>query len=145
MIWNNTSGEERLQFWKTFRGEITGLPINDQLDKVAQFCAAIPFGARAVDYYSPGDWPTPWEMLYHGEFCTSSISIIIFYTLVMVSSEIDVSFLLVEDDDGIYLLPLVSNQYILNYELGKVSKYSELRDNFRILKTYSKDQIKTIT
>ena len=54
--------EERLHLWKRLRVTIHDLSLQDRLSSIAQFCSKIPFGARTLDYYSPNDWPTPWEI-----------------------------------------------------------------------------------
>lgn len=145
MIWASIPGAERLSLWKKLRISIQDLEQKEQLADVANFCAHMPFGSRSVDYYSPQDWPTPWEILYHGSFCTSSISILMFYTIAMSAEHVDVDLILVEDADGIFLLPIISNRYILNYELGKISIYPEIQHSFEILKRFSKNDIKPIT
>jgi hypothetical protein len=145
MIWNTIPNEERLHLWKKLRDDIKELPLTNQLDEIAKFCSKMPFGARTLDYYSPENWPTPWEILFHGSFCTSSISLLMFYTLELLSAEPKIELYLVEDDDGIFLLPIINDQFILNYELGAVNKYSEIQDDFRVLQKYTKEQIKNIT
>jgi len=144
MIWNIVYDEERLLLWKKLREEIKELKIEEQLAAVAKFCATIPFGSRTLDYYSPQDWPTPWEILFHGSFCTSSISLLMYYTLVMASEDIDIELYIVEDDRGIYLLPVIANQYVLNYELGAVNNYPEIEPDIKVLQKYTKEQIKKI-
>lgn len=144
MIWNTISNDERLRRWKDLRVEIIGLDLDTQLKSVAEFCSDIPYGSRTLDYYSPSDWPTPWEILFYGSFCTSSISLLMFYTLSLIPIKENLEIYLVEDIDGIYLLPIIDNQFVLNYELGKVNSYSDLADSFKVLKRYSRDQIKTI-
>lgn len=145
MIWNTISNDERLRRWKDLRVEIIDKDLKDQLNSVAEFCSNIPFGSRSLDYYTPADWPTPWEILFYGSFCTSSISVLIFYTLSLIPVKEKLELYLVEDIDGIYLLPIIDNKFVLNYELGKVSDYYEIEDSFKILKRFSQDQIKTIT
>ncbi len=144
MIWNTIPNEERLRLWKNLRESIAEKSTEGQLTDVAKFCSTIPFGSRSVDYYTPADWPTPWEILFYGSFCTSSISLLIYYTLVLLPTTIDIELLLVEDDEDVYLLPFIDNQFILNYELGQVSKYPEIQDNFKVLRRYSRDEVKTI-
>ena len=141
-MWNTIHGEDRLLQWKKFRKEISGLSLDEQLSQVAKFCAGIPFGSRTLDYYSPENWPTRWKILYHGSFCTSSISLLIFQTLALIPVEADMKMLLVEDDDGPYLLPMIDNQYILNYELGVVNTIQEIGSKLEILTTFSHNQIK---
>lgn len=144
MIWNTIPNDERLRLWKLLRNDIQSLPVDQQLAEIAKFCSKMPYGARSLDYYSTELWPTPWEILFYGSFCTSSISLLMFYTYILLPDHLSIELLLVEDEDGIYLIPLVDNQYVLNYELGKVNNISDVKDDFKILKTYSSDQIKAI-
>lgn len=145
MIWNTIHGEDRLILWKKLRADLKDLPLDKQLNEVAKFCAGIPYGARSMDYYSPADWPTPWEILYHGSFCTSSISLLIFYTLALIPVSAKLDLYLVEDDAGVYLLPVVNDQFVLNRELGQVSMYLGACADVTLLKIYPQNQIKTIT
>lgn len=145
MIWNAIPDEECLRLWKNLRDSLKELSLEDQLKEVAKFCASIPFGSRTLDYYDPTDWPTPWEILFHGSFCTSSISLLMYYTFVLTAIDANVELHLVEDDDGVFLLPIINDQFVLNYELGMVSMYPEIKNNLRVLKIYRKEQIKTIT
>ena len=145
MIWNGVPNDERLRLWKNLRAEIKELPLEVQLEKLAKFCAAMPYGARTLDYYSSENWPTPWEILYHGSFCTSSISLLIFYTLTLLSPDLDVSLYLVNDSGDIFLLPVIDNHFVLNYELGEVSKYPDIQNRIEVLQKYSRHQVKTIT
>ena len=145
MIWNTIPNEERLHLWKKLREDIHSLPLDNQLTEISKFCSKIPFGSRTLDYYSPQEWPTPWEILFHGSFCTSSISLLMFYTLSLITPSPKLELYLVEDDDGLYLLPIIENQYVLNFELGSVNNYSEIQENFKVLQKYSKEEIKNIT
>lgn len=142
MFWNTIPAEERLRFWKNMRDSIKDEALDKQLQEIAKFCSYMPFGSRTMDYYSPPDWPTPWEILFHGSFCTSSISLLMFYTMILLPTTIDIELLLVEDDSDVYLLPLIDNQFIMNYELGQVSKHSDIKDNFKVLKKYARNDVK---
>lgn len=145
MIWNTIPDDERLRLWKNLRKDLLEFPLERQLEEIATFCSTIPYGARTLDYYSSEEWPTPWEILFYGSFCTSSISLLMFYTFVLVPIEAHIELFLVEDHDGIFLLPIIDDQFILNYELSKVSNYSDIKNNFKVLQVYTRDQIKTIT
>lgn len=145
MIWNILSGEDRLHRWKQLRINIKDLSLDQQLLLIADFYSKMPRGARSLDYYNPAEWPTPWEILFHGSFCISSISLLIFYTLTLVDIEHKVELYLIEDSDGVYLLPIIDDQFVLNYQLGSVNNYSEISDNFTVLQKYPKEQIKSIT
>jgi hypothetical protein len=144
MIWNSIPNEERLFLWKKLRNDITELNTQGQLTKIAEFCFSMPIGSRSLDYFSSENWPTPWEILFHGSFCTSSISLFMFHTVAL-TSDVNMELLLVEDGDGEFLLPFIDNQFILNYHLGQVSNYPDIQNEITILKRYSKEQIKAIT
>jgi len=144
MMWNTIHEGERLRLWKDLREDLKEKDLEYQLTAVAKFCSQIPFGSRTLDYYSPQDWPTPWEILFYSSFCTSSISLLMFYTLSMVQANATLELYLVEDVDGLYLLPVIDKCFVLNYELGMVSKYPEIENNIKVLKVYTQDQIKTI-
>jgi hypothetical protein len=144
IVWNSIHDEDRLALWKQLRTNISKLDIKDKLEQIARFCFSMPIGARSLDYYDPTNWPTPWEILFHGSFCTSSISLLMFHTLALSETAESIELLLVEDEDGIYLVPLVDYQFVLNYELGQVNMFSDISVNLNVLQKYSQEQIKSI-
>lgn len=144
MHWNTIPEVERIRLWKKLREDVKDSSIELQLKQVAKFCSTMPFSSRTLDYYSSDNWPTPWEILFHGSFCTSSISLLIFYTLTLLPNKENVELFLVEDKEDIYLLPIVNNHYVLNYYLGEISTYPEIERNFKVLKQYTESEIKKI-
>ena len=145
MNWNNIPNGERLRLWKKLREDIENVEFDLQLHSIARFCAQMPIGHRTVDYYTPEDWPTPWEILFHGTFCTSSISLLMFHTFCLLPDKGHTCDLFLIEDEDVYLVPIIDNQFILNYELGTISKYSDVETNFKVLKKIQQDKIKTIT
>ena len=85
--WNNSSAEERLEKWRGFRESLEDLSEEDLLNTVADFFAAVPIGARCIDFYTPESWPNPWELLYHKLFCTDSISLLIYHAFLLYRSQ----------------------------------------------------------
>lgn len=144
MNWLTIYDDDRLRHWKNLRIDIRDLPLISQLQKISAFAAEIPFGTRTLDYHDPMSWPTPWEILFHGSFCVNSISLLLFYTLILVEVDVNLELLLIEDDRGLFLLPLIDNQFVLNYESKEVSNISMIKSNAKILEKYSRNQIKTI-
>lgn len=133
--WNNSSAEERLEKWREFRESLEDLSEEDLLNNVAEFFAAVPIGARCIDFYTPESWPNPWELLYHKLFCTNSISLLIYHTLCVSLDKDRVEILLVETKEDRFLLPVVDKKHIFNYELGKVNNIKDhakikIIDNF---------------
>ena len=144
MSWNNIPDGERLHLWKNLRKDIELMPFTDQMDSVAKFFSTMPFGSRSLDYYSPAEWPTPWEIIFHGSLCKSSISLLIFYTFSLLQTGINLELHLVDDGIDSYLLPVINDQFVLNYELGKVSNYSDICAEFTHKQTFTEQQIKKI-
>lgn len=134
------SPEERLHLWLTFRNSIKRLDRDTQLEKVAEFFSRTPISSRTMDFYTPSEWMTPWEILHDGRYCESAISLLIYYTLKLIGMD-KVELWLVDDQYDRLLLPIIDNQYILNYELGKISK---LHSQIKIVDKYTQEQIPEI-
>jgi hypothetical protein len=145
MSWNNTPDHERLAMWKKLRKDIDGLPLNEKLETVAKFFSVMPFGSRTLDYYTPENWPTPWEIIFHGHLCKSSISLLIFHTFSLLHTNDVLELMLIDDGDDEYLLPVISNTFVLNYELGKVNNLQDITAELQILNTYTQKDIKAIS
>jgi hypothetical protein len=144
MSWNNIPDGERLHLWKVLRSDISSLPFDEQLDKVAKFFAHMPYGSRSLDYYSPTEWPTPWEIIFHGKLCKSSISLLMFYTFSLLHTNHKVELQLIDDSEDEYLLLVINDQFVLNYQLGVVSNYSDVCTEFTHKQTFTEQQIKKI-
>lgn len=123
--WNNSSAEERIQRWRDFRESLTNLSDEEVLNSIANFFADVPIGSRCIDFYTPDSWPTPWELLYHKLFCTSSISLLIYHTLVLALGKDRAEIVLVDTGDDLFLAPLLDKKYIFNLELGKVNNITD--------------------
>ncbi len=123
--WNNSTAEERIAMWRELREQIKNLDEEEQLNSIAEFFASVPIGSRCIDYYTPDSWPTPWELLYHKLFCTSSISLLIYHTLCIALGEDRVAVVLADTGNDRCLIPIVDKQRVFNYELGKVNNITE--------------------
>lgn len=144
MSWNNIPDAERLRLWKSLREDIVSLPLDQKLASVSKFFANMPYGTRSIDYYSSESWPTPWEIIFHGNLCRSSISLLIFYTFSLSHSIDKIELQLIDDGADEYLLPVINDQFVLNYELGMVSNYSNVESEFSVKQTFTEQQIKKI-
>lgn len=144
MHWNQTNNTQRLENWKEFRTKITELAEDSALEELAKFAAVIPFGSRTLDYYDPISWPTPWEILYANSQCTSSISLLIYYTALLSKPLIDANLVLVNDHRDQYLLLQVNGDKILNFYPNEVSPIEDLNGQFEVIRTYTKQEVKSI-
>lgn len=144
------SCDDRLRLWKNLRTDLVNLSLEEQLKEIAKFYALMPFGTRMLDYHDPSAWPTPWEILFHGSFCRSSISLLMFYTLVLLNVNEHIDLELIDDGNDVYLVLVVGytgtqDHFVLNYHLGEVSIYSDVATEFSSLKVFHKEEIKIIT
>lgn len=145
MNWNNIPGDERLRFWKNLRKDISIMSLDDQMMAVAKFFSTVPYGSRSLDYYTPMGWPTPWEIIFYSSLCKSSVSLLIFYTFSLLHTDIVVDLQLINDGEDTYLLPVINNTFVLNYESGQVNKYQNIASEIQILNTYTQKNIKCIS
>jgi len=138
--------QRRLSLWKEFKEELVHTNHNEQLKKVATFFSRTPIGSRSLDYYTPDDWSTPWEILYNSLYCRNSISLLIYYTLVTMPYYKDATQLwLIDDGEDRYLLPVVNDRYILNYELGSVSTLEDITDLITVVTKFNNNEVKQYT
>lgn len=79
MFEKHTDTEVRLMQWRDVRKNASSE--SDILDAFSQ----IKPRQRYLDYYNPDDWYNPFELLEHGCFCTTGISILLFHTLANLS------------------------------------------------------------
>lgn len=138
--WNNLNSTERISKWKQFRSDVKHVDDYEILCAVARFFADVPIGRRTLDFYTPDSWDTPWEILYDGKYCQNSVSLLMYYTLSMCLCDYDVKIILIDDGEDMYLVPLVNDRYILNYELGAVNEFDSL--DIKIKQTFEDDEIK---
>ena len=135
---------ERVDAWRTFRETLKDTDSLAILNNTAAFWADAPLGARSLDFYTPQDWPDPWEILHNGSFCQNSITLLIYYTLSLSDADLDLKIVLVDDTNDRYLILQVDGTYILNYELGITCKWKECQDNLKVIDIYDETDIKQI-
>jgi len=141
--WNCSTPEERISRWKDLRDSLDGSDEEEMLNNVAQFFADIPVGPRYIDYYTPDSWPTPWEILYDKLFCPNSISLLIYYTLLLQLGEDRIEVVLIDDKKDRFLVPLLDKKYILNYVLGEISSIEEF-PQVQVIESFRNDEIRPL-
>lgn len=134
-------GDDDLFNWKQLRKEVKEEPkLECRLDKIAKYFDEMQNHTRSIDFYTPNSWPTPWEILYSGEFCKSSISLLMYHTL-MLACDKDVDMWLIDDGNDRYLVPILDHALIFNYHSGKSIDVDDIE--ITILEKFGR-QIKTI-
>lgn len=139
MDWNNTCSDQRIVEWRSLRKEITTLSLEDKLNRISIFFKSIPLGKRCIDYYNPETWPSPWEILSEGMFCKNTAGLLIYHTVYIVLDESfrnNISLCLIEDSQDRYLVTIFDNKYVINYYLGEVVLFDEMKKDFKIIETF---------
>ena len=134
------SPAERLKGWREFR---TTVSIFDSSwppaeDRVVEWWSTMPFSDRSIDIYDSESWPNPWELIYHGDYCKSSISLGIAYTLMLIGFDPkDIKILLIDDQGlDIFLVVSIEDKYVLNYNYKETTKIETLT-NVRYIEEFS--------
>lgn len=120
--WNSSTAQQRIDSWAEFRERIRAYDFDRQLDEVAKYFGDCPIGSRQIDYYIPESWPSPWEILHHGDYCRSTTGILMYDTLKIVNRNTTIDLCLIDDMGDIYLAPLTNYGVILNVVLGEISR-----------------------
>lgn len=75
MFEKHTDLEIRLRQWREVRKN--SLTEQDVIDAFSE----IKILPRYIDYYTPEGWYNPFDIIEHGYFCTTGISILLYHTL----------------------------------------------------------------
>ena len=134
-----------MSLWREFRATLAPLSPEEKLSKISKFFAYTPIGTRTLDYYSPSSWPIPWEILYHGSYCTNSISLLIYYTLRFFDDFDKVVLWLINDGENTYLVPVIDGKHVMNYELGEAASYQSIHEKISVLEMFDETQVKQLT
>lgn len=68
--------QDRLTVWRKFKKQ------NVEKRKIIEYISSIKTLERTFDFYSPGDWPTSWEIISESMFCQSGKAVLLHDTLV---------------------------------------------------------------
>lgn len=131
------SAQERMRNWRDFRKSIQDLNETSQLNETIKWWSSAPFILQPViSWDDPNKWPTPWELLYEGDFCRSSISYLIEQTLVCLGWNIDrFQFWIFKNIDleEMHIVLVLDRKYLINYLPNEIIDIDEITDRYVIL------------
>lgn len=118
--------DDRLDRWKSFRRELSKLPIEQALIQCQDFWQSAPFTPFYLDYNELDKWPDPWQLVYENYYCDIAKALGIVYTLhlcdhgpgldlaihVCQDTETRGQYNLVWIDDGKYVLNFIPNEIV---------------------------------
>ena len=128
--------DERLAEWREFRKTISEIPDDEKFLHVAKYWAQTPIKNIAYDIEDLGSLPTPWEMMYEGEWCRNSIAIGMEFTLRFAGideNRMELRQIIDPTISDMMLALVIDEKYMLNYDWGNVTQY-KLAKSVRIIK-----------
>lgn len=129
------TGEQRLQAWRTLRQD----PSITEAHHVVQQFSTVPLKPRYVDFYTPENWPTVFEIVQEGMFCYSGLCLVLASTLHYMkfinpeSFQFDVISNHVTGDTG---LVLIEQEYCYNFIPGEVVTVEYAHSNSTLYDTH---------
>ncbi len=115
-----TDNQSRLLSWRDWRQQLNQSNNIDALSEIARWWKFVPLVNKVVDPWREETWPNPWELVGHGEFCSSAQGLGIFYTLVLMGIDCDLVLVQLQDNPETKLLVLTPDKKVLNYYDGEV-------------------------
>jgi len=129
--------KDRLLSWREHRNTLAKLEDTEKFKALTRWWATAPICAYSIDADDTKNWPTPWELLNEGVFCTSGIAYMMAATLLLSGfdrSRLSMPFIKGQDDER--LVVLIDDQIVLNYSYGEVFDWDEIRDDFHVFHTW---------
>jgi hypothetical protein len=122
----HSTPDSRLEYWKELRKKIANMPDRDALDLLAEYWAMVPLSNFSYNPEQPDLWPTPWEMVYRGDWCADMVPVGMEATLRLSGWDATrlsiVAFRDYDISQEITVLK-IDDTYALNYTVGKVIEW----------------------
>jgi len=142
-MWNQKP-DERLREWKTFRREISKMPLDQACSKTSHLWSYAPY----VNHYLDPDkdssttpWPNPWELLHDNYYCDIAKALGMLYTLCLSEHEpADIELLICQDAitrQAYNLVSLADGKYVLNFEFDSVVNKTQLPEGMIVHARYT--------
>ena len=133
-------GNTRILKWREFRNNLKQYDKFEQLTQISNWWAKCPESFPKLDDYNKKIWPTPWEILYEGDLCSTSIAYLMAETLKYGSVEWnDIKLMLVKNTSEHVqkMVVVINNEWVLNYNYSNIYEYSKLINECLILVTHT--------
>jgi hypothetical protein len=132
-----------LKDWREFRKMLTDdLSEKEILDKVAMYWVSVPTVKYYLDFDNPKSWPTPWELINSGEFCSTGIAYLMLKTLELAPTEkfknSEIKLLWIKDlqIEDLLMVLVINSTYVLNYYHGEVKNWADIQNSCQIICDY---------
>lgn len=119
--------QDRLAIWRELRQQP-----NLTLNHLLQCFAQIPVQTRNIDFYTPDSWPSVFDIVHHGLFCQSGITLVLAGTMHyagFMTSDNVVFPVISNSITGNTGLVLQIDSQVFNLIPGEVSAVTELKNH----------------
>ena len=137
------SAKERTRHWRDLRLSLSEQETDEeQLLKVAKYWQQFPISKYYLDVDRPKYWPSPWEILFDGDYCRSSLAYLMKQTLVMGDirwNDNRLSLMLIDDriKSDIFIVLVADNKYVANYSQDEIIDFDFVQENCIIQHKYT--------
>ena len=136
-MWHTTF-DARLASWSQLRGQCQTLSLDSALAAVNAWWFNCPWRPYYLHWDDQPNWPDPWQLLSDDVYCDLARGLGIVYTISMLDRKDMAPATLVLTDDGVNLVQVAKEKYILNWEADQiVNTFTELK----IKRQYQQHQI----
>lgn len=129
--------------WKSLRKQLTDdITELEQLMLITKFWSLAPLSTRSLDWDNPQLWPNAWQLIHSQEFDENSISLAMFYTLILSSDSHwtydRLSLILVKDNRRQIqkIILRIDNRWIMNLDYNLVVDSNVTPVNLSIQQKY---------
>jgi len=135
----NLPPERRLENWQNFRESLNTQDDFTQLESVATYWSMAPILNWYLDDEHPEEWPTPWEIIYDGNYCSTTIAFLMKETLRLSNgdkwenSRFSIKFIKDLKHDKMVTALIVDDEWVLNYDWSKVINWSSIASHVTII------------
>lgn len=127
--WFSIGPKERLSLWREFRKTLGTMNLEDALNATVAWWSFAPISSNVFNAYESDDWPTPWELIWIGEYDEDNIALGMAYTLQLENTaKCELAMVQERKENTAKLVVLVNDEYVLNYEFNQLTKIDVLAD-----------------
>jgi hypothetical protein len=126
------SATQRILEWRKFRYSLHALPELIQLEEICKFWANAPLTTYALDWDRPDKWPSAWQLISEGNFDAIVVAYLMEQTLILANwdpKRVQLIYLHNPKNSEQTMIVLVDDRWALNYSIGEVFDYSEIKDD----------------
>ena len=134
---SNSTYEQRLVVWSTFRNELESskTPLQD----VIEFYKSIPIVSIYTDPWDKETWPTPWELVNENQYCEFCRVLGYCFSLQLTERFNDAQFEIhISTSEALvyYYLLYVNKEYVLGYDSNNVVSIDALPSELAVSYTH---------